>query len=398
MPKFFDRDGQIQDVKLDVTIHQKAAEAGLTLPQYINREYATNAERYGAAFDQMLASLGMFFKKEGNTGIKPPSLEEIITGKAALNVASLTGDGREAGVIVQEAQPASRIVFPAVFLEAIESALHNDYTSYVGQFNQLIAIDDSINSNRFEQPLLNYGNIDGTVAKPIGQLAQPETMIGITISDVARKIPTFSLGLEVSYEAMKATTLDLVAMAMTRQAEFQQAHLVDTYIQNFLNGDTDMGYAALAQVKASSFDASITTNGTLTQKAWVSWLRQNFRKRHIDWVFCDLATALSIENRSGRPIVTQDDPNSPRINPLPHVSNPQWQNVQIFLMEDGLIPTGTIMGIDSRYAIRRVRNAQAAYQAIEQYVLRKSEALRWDFGEVAYRMFDDAFSVLSLTI
>jgi hypothetical protein len=146
------------------------------------------------------------------------------------------------------------------------------------------------------------------------------------------------------------------------------------------------------------YDASITTNGTLTQKAWVSWLRQNFRKRHIDWVFCDLATALAIENRSGRPIVTQDDPNSPRINPLPHVSNPQWQNVQIFLMEDGLIPTGTIMGIDSRYAIRRVRNAQASYQAIEQYVLRKSEALRWDFGEVAYRMFDDAFSVLSLTI
>lgn len=394
MPVFIDAQGARQDVKLDVSVYREAEKANMTVPQYLNAKYPTNADRDGTAFEQFMASCGLFFKANRAAGIKPPTMHDIVNGQAELNFDAL--GGKQAGVIVQDAQPASRIIFPAVFLEAIDSALHNDYSSYVGLFNQLVAVDDSINSNRFEQPLLDYSNVNGTVAQPIAQLSEPAAMIGIKISDVARKIPTFSLGLQVSFEAMKATTLDLVAMAMSRQAEFQQAYLIDGYIQSFLNGDIDMGSAALGASKASDFDPTITTAGNLTQLAWVSWLRRNFRKRHIDWVFCDLKTALAIENRTGRPVIVQDDPNSPRINPLPHVQNPQWQNVNIFLLEDGVIPTGTIMGIDSRYAIRRVRNAQASYSAVEQYVMSKSEALRWDFGEVAYRMFDDAFDVLVL--
>jgi hypothetical protein len=394
MPVFIDAQGARQDVKLDVTIYKEAEKHGMSVSQYLNRKYPTNAEREGTAFEQFMASCGLFFKADRAAGIKPPTMHDIIHGQAELNFAAL--EGKQAGVIVQEAQPASRIIFPAVFLEAIENALHTDYGSYVGTFNSLIAVDDSINSNRFEQPLLDYSRVNGTVAQPISQLAEPAAMIGITISDVARKIPSFSLGLQVSFEAMKATTLDLVAMAMTRQAEYQQAFLVDGYIQSFLNGDVDMGSAPLPVTKASDLDPAITTAGTLTHLAWVTWLRRNFRRRHIDWVFCDLKTALAIENRIGRPVITQDDPNSPRINPLASVTNPQWQDVKIFLMEDGVLPSGTIMGIDSRYAIRRVRNAQAQYSAVEQYVMSKSEALRWDFGEVAYRMFDEAFEVLQL--
>ena len=69
-----------------------------------------------------------------------------------------------------------------------------------------------------------------------------------------------------------------------------------------------------------------------------------------------------------------------------------------FIVEDGVIPANTIMGLDSRYAIQRIKNSEAEYTAVEDFVMRKSTALRFDFGEIAYRLFDDAFDVLSLTL
>jgi len=189
-----------------------------------------------------------------------------------------------------------------------------------------------------------------------------------------------------------------VTLALTRQAEIQRAVIVDEAIQAIYGGDVDAGYTALAAVKANTFDTAIVANGTLTHKAWVKWLRKNYRKRQIDWVFCDLDTALAIEGRTGKPTVQSDDPNSPRIDALAQVQNPAWQNVRIFLLEDGLLPANTILGIDSRYAIWKVSSSSADYSAVEEFVLRKSTALRFDMGYQYYRQFDEAFEVLSLTI
>ena len=73
-------------------------------------------------------------------------------------------------------------------------------------------------------------------------------------------------------------------------------------------------------------------------------------------------------------------------------------NLNYFVTEDSSgWPANTLMGLDSRYAIHRIRNSAAAYSAVEEFVLRRAKALRFDFSEIAYRMFDDAFDVLSLT-
>lgn len=388
MAKFIDLNGATQDVKLDVSIYKEATDNHMTVPQLINTKYQTDSEKFGSAFDQFAAESGLFIHSNNRYAIRAPSMADVFTGKAEMN----------AGVIVRDASPASRILFPAVFLEAVENKLKVNTDGYVAQFDSMIAISDDIVGARFEQPLINYSKPEGARSQAIAQLAEPAVMMGITVSDVARKIPTFSIGMQISTEALQATTLDFVTLALARQAEVERAARVDEYIQAFLNGDVDMGSAALSSVTATSLDATIANAaGLLTHKAWIKWLRVNFRKRHIDWVMCDLATALSIENRTGRPVITNDDPNSPRINATAEVANPAWQNVKIFLLEDGTIPANTIIGLDSRYAIRRVRNSQADYAAVEQFVLRKAEAMRYDFGEVAYRMFDEAWSVLTLT-
>lgn len=383
---FHDAEGARQEADIDVTVYREAADNGMSVPQYINHKFPTNPEVHGTAFEQFMASSGLFVGKDNAYGIKPPSMKAIFEGQAEMN----------AGLITRDASPASRILFPSVTLEAVENKLRSDTDSYVSLFDSMVSRSETITGYKFEQAVLNFAGPEAARIQPIAQGATPHSMLTITAADVSRKIPTYSLGMEITKEAQAATSLDLVTLALTRQAEIQRAAIVDQAIQAFYGGDVDAGYSALSAVNADTFDATIAANGVLTHKAWVKWLRKDFRKRHIDWVFCDLDTALAIENRSGKPVPAGDDPSSPRINPLAEVQNPAWQNVKIFLLEDGLLPANTILGIDSRYAMWKVSSSSADYSAVEEFVLRKSTALRFDMGYQYFRQFDEAFSVLAL--
>jgi hypothetical protein len=289
-----------------------------------------------------------------------------------------------------------------VILGAIEDKLSTDLKTSVTGLEKLIAVDDSISSDKFERPILNFSNPEGARSAPVGQLALPQSMLTITASDVSRKIPSWAIGMEISEQAQRSTTLDLVALAVGRQAAVESNEKAYAYILGFLNGDSDYGMVALSSiagkvVAASSLDAA-STGGKLTQKAWLKWLTANAAKRTINVVVTDLAGAMAIEGRVGKPTVMNDNPNSPRIDTLMSVINPTWpSNVQIFLTGDPLWPAGTIMGMDTRYGVHRVKSLTAEYSAIEQFVLKRSTAMRVDKGELLYRLFDEAFEVLTLT-
>ena len=391
-----DKSGATQQVEIGVDVYKEAAAAKMSVPAYLNRRVETNAEKEGTAFEQALAQAGLFMHKDNAYGIRPPSMEEILKGNAVMN----------AGVITRDAQPTSRILFPAVVMQAMESALYYDAGGYAGLFEQQIAVSDDINGPRFEHPIVDFKNV-GTEPKnvrrsrPISQGAYPASMVTISTSDVMRKIPTFSLGLEVTNEAMRGTSLSLVTMAMTRQGELERIARIDDFLQSMVWGDIDMGQGNLSAraVKAKALDASIAAAAgadVLTHKAWVNWIRRNHRTRTIDWVWCNANTALAIEARTGRPNYPTQDGDSKIIRPMPDVANPSWNDVKIFLVEDDILPDGVVVGIDSRYAIRRVRNVEADLAVTEEFVLKQTQAMRFDFGEIAYRMFEDAFDVLLL--
>lgn len=384
--KFIDAAGQMQEVSLSADVYRNAHEANLTVPQYLAQQYPTNPEKYGSTFDQLAASCGLFLSKDKNFGIRPPTLAEVFKGGAEIN----------AGVVVRDASPASRILFPAVFLEAIEDKLKVDRATIPNLFDKMIAIDDTVAGNRIEQPVLNFSKPEAARSRSIAQGALPQNMLLITASDVARKIPTFALGVEITDEALKAVTLDFLSLSLARQAEVERLARVNEYINAFLNGDTDVGSSALSAVTTTSLDAA-ASGGVVTQKSWVKWLYRNSTKRVIDWVICDLDTALKIEGRTGKPVITGDDPNSPRIDSLFKLVNPSINStVNMMVVEAGVVPASTVVGLDSRYAIRRIRNSEAEYTAAEQFVLKKTQALRFDFGEMAYRLYDEAWDVLTI--
>lgn len=385
---YIDAAGRNQAVDLSVDMYRAAAETGVSLRQHLASVYPTNSEKHGSAYEQLLEQCGIFVKGNKEAGIKGSVVGELLNPKDAAGSA-----------ITREGVPASRLLFPAVILQVIEDKLQVDYSTNPNALSSMVAIDESIDGDRWERPVLNFANPEGARAAGIAQMAMPNMMLSITASDKSMRIPSWAIGLEISEQAMRSTSMDLVGLAVARQAAVEANERANGYILSMLNGDIDNAMAALSTfagkvVTAVSLDATATAG--LTQLSWLSWLTARANKRTITHIVTDLAGALAIENRVGKPIITTDNPNSVRIDTLMEVINPTWTSkVKIFLTNDANWPAKTIMGFDSRYGIHRVNSLSAQYSAIEQFVLKRSTAMRIDKGELVYRLFDEAFEVLT---
>lgn len=385
MPGFINAEGQQSEVTLSPNLYKAAVDEGLSVPQYINRHYPTQAEATASTFEQMCSSAGLLVGDNREFGLRSPVLSDILSGKADLNAAA-----------VADANPASRILYPAVVLELIENQLAVDRETDPTSFDKMVASDISVTSNRVEQPVVDVSNAE-TRAQAISQLAPPKTMLSITTSDTARALPTMSIGMEVSDQALAATTMDFVSMIVNRQLKVERNARVYDYLLACLNGDADMGQGALGTTKANVYDSTIVAAGNVTKKALVLWLVNNYYKRHITHVVTDIQGMLAIEDALTTTNTNQHVPGA--LVPQFSVMNRMLSNLEIFVVDPSAGWTAnTLMGIDATSAIIRMRNSAAAYSAVEQFVLRRSNALRYDFAEIAYRLFDEAFDVLSLTV
>lgn len=389
MAAYINARGETQQVKLDVTMYRQAAERGMSLQQFLNTEHADTGAN-GPAFNQILASEGIFVQANRDVGIRPSTMDAILNGRPNM----------EAGVNVKDAVPASRILFPAVIMQAVEDKLLQNLALTANALEDMIAIDETINGERYEHPVVNFSKPEAARSQGSSQLAPPPSMMTITTSDKAYRIPSFALGLEVSDQALKATTIDFVALSLARQAAVERNERANNYLLAIFNGDVDNGEGSLASLglvdNASTFD-SAATGGTLTQKAWMKYLMKNGTKRTITHLVTDIDTAMKIEGRTGKPTVVQDDGTTNRFDTQFNVMNPTWaKNPKLFLIENSAWAANTIMGLDASWAIRRVRNLSADYQGIESYVLRRSQAMRFDFGEHVNRLYNDAYGCMVL--
>ena len=386
---YIDAKGDKKAVDLSVSMYQSAAEANQSLPQYMATQYPTNAEKHGTAFEQVLEQAGVFVKGNKEFGIRPSTVQEVLSPKDA--------------AITREGVPVSRLLFPAVMLSVIEDKLTRDYATNPAGFNALVAQEDSVAGDRWERPVLNFSRPEGARSAPVSQLALPNLMLSITASDKSMRIPSWGIGLEISEQAQKSTTLDLVGLAVARQALIEGNERANASILALLNGDVDYGSVALSAiagkvVKAVSFDATIVAAGALTKKAWMKWLTKNSTYRTITHVVTDFDTAMVLDQLLNG---TNSSTNGPMatITSAVSVMNTNWpSNVQIFVTNDANWPANTIMGLDKSAGVHRITSLTAAYSAIEQFAMKRSTMLRIDKGDMSYRLFDEAFEVLTLTL
>jgi hypothetical protein len=396
--KYVDRRGNACEVPVEVTDYKRAAEAGLSLAQYVNRKVALSDGGYddkrGTPFQQIMAHMGLFLR-DGGPGIRPPNMKDVLEGNAGFNLGVITrNDGSSNNT------PSGRLLFPEVILNIIESQLHEDKTDFVQGFNSMVAVTANVAGSKVDWPIINTtGPRDAEYAsQPISQLAEPPNMITITLSEATKRVPTKSIGLTVADEALQAATLDLVGLAMTFQSREERIRMIEAGLAAMMDGDTDTGETALSSVTAQSLDGTISAAGTMTQKAWIHYLRDNYRKMGISNIICDIDTALALEGRSGKPTNQTDNPNSPRIDSLFSVENLGITAPKVLLVDTATIGANTVVGLDSRYAIRRIVNVSASYSAIEQYVMRKATSFRVDYGEIYHKIFSDAWKKMTLTV
>lgn len=379
-----DSTGAVAAVEVDLALFQAASETGFAHGlRKLDASISTTPEQLTPS-QQVYTQMGLHRKD--------------ITLKAAMGMDAYQGAATQDGSVT------GRLVTQAFLMDAVESSLRSNDYGIQGLFNSKAAVTDSINGTKFERPVLNFTKPEAGRSKAIAQLSEPTSMMLLTTSDKSFKIAGTSIGLEYSDQAAAAVSLPIVTLSMQRQAEVEALERVESQLLNFYQGDIDLDMPALSAVAGAvknaktDYDTSLTI-GKLSQLAWVSWLFNGSRFRRIDTVITDLAGALAIENRSGRPNVGGDNATSKRIDTLDNVVNPSWPDkVDIIISQDVNWPKNKIVGLDSRYGYHVVTSTSMAYSALEQFAIRRSTKLRLDHGSIAYRLFDDAWSVLDLTV
>lgn len=405
MPAFRTAKGEIHQVSLEASLYREAHDANLSVPAFLNRKYGGQVSANdGSVFHQLCASQGVYLPKKNDLQLRAATVDDILSGRAALQFEA-------AGVQERNSDyggTQSRILFPAAVVDMIENSLQRDLTTDTTLFDKMVALNLGVASDTFEQPIINYSTLngpDGTTnrakAQRIAQLAEPAAMASFTTSQTPRRLPTWSIGAEFSQQALRNTTLDLVALSLARFMAVEKDGRVYEMLSALWSGDPDMNdSAAITAVTSSTLNGS-ATSGTLTHKAWLKWLYRNRKTRRISHIICDLDTYLKIEGRTGRPgSIGVLDPTLPKIDPQATALNPYVDNVQVMLVEaaadGGPVPANTVWGVDARFGIVKVSNTQAAYTAAETFALKRAEAFRIDWSETAYRQFDGAFDVLTI--
>lgn len=375
------RDGVATEVTVDLENYRTASDAGMGLTQYINSNFGGD-QVHGTAMQQMIRASGLSLGRDHEMGIRPPTVHQVLTG----DIAGVRPDGSDRSL-------GARILFPELLLNAAMSTLSEDNNDFLNAYDRMHAITHYVDGPRVDQALID---VDGTqtaenAAQPISQSAEPAAMLHIRTSDRNYKIPTSAIGLEITDEAQKAASIDLVALAVMNQARFQRILGAEASLKAIISGDADLGEASIAGVNLSTFDMAKTA-GKVSHKSYLKWMRNDFRRRTINWILADIDSALLLEDRTGRPNVNNKEDASSNFSLGMTVDNLILTPPRLLIVDSDVISANVIVGLDSRFALQKFVNVSASYEAIEAFVMRRTTKMRFDFAERSAKLYTQAWS------
>lgn len=401
--------GGKHEITVPDTIYAEARDANMSVAQHINNKYQdSNPDlKVGTPFQQICASVGLtLVGKDNPFGLRNATVSEILEGKAGFQVGETNTAGRSTPFGNE-----SRALFPAAVIQLIEDSIQPDRVTDDNVFRGMIATSISVGTDTFMQPVVSYAGVggpnngtNGARAQRITQLSGTPMILRLTTSDRFRTLPTYGIGMEMSDQAMKSTTLDLVALTMNRFMQIERDARVYTYLSNVFAGDSDHNTGAVSAVTTTSLD-SAASGGVVTHKAWVKFLARNRKKRKITHCVGDINAYLAVEGRTGRPGTTAYDPRLATIDPQAQAMNVTFGgDVRWFIVDEatagGPVPANTVWALDAAQALMMVNNVSADYTATEQFVLRRSSAIAVHWGEECFRLYGDSdltpFDVLTI--
>lgn len=402
MFKFVDNQGHTQDVDITAEELMLAPKAANQSPQeYLNTKFKDADLSIGSAFHQMQASMGICLPgKENPFGLRPTTMANLLGNEF------LAGSNTQ-----QNTSPygtSSRAFTVISIIDMIESAVAKDRTTDADTFYGMVGNTLAIASEHFEQPVVSYDTLGGpeqAKAQRVAQGSNPPNMAFFKTADRIRRLGAWQIGLTWTDAALKATTLDYVSLTMARFLQVERDQRAYRYITDLFAGNGDLVVGAVTANTTVALDPACVAK-TISHKAWMKWLALNRKYRKITHAIMDLDTYLLVEGRTGRPGSNAYDPRLAVIDPQAVMMNTGFGNgVKIFLVDSaadgGPVPANTIYGVDASSAITLVRNSNAAYQAVEAFVLKRETAMVLQWSEEVFRTFGDSdlrlFDVLEVS-
>lgn len=392
--QFLASDGTELAMDISHSIYQEAAKTGINVHQLINRKAQAFAHaeghggvsrKHGDAFTQALIASGMI--TNAKLGEQSMTMSQIMA--ADFNSSTTRAPSGD------DTTTAAQVLYPQTILEAVARNSIVDKEGFLGTFGEFMAETVNVTSARIDTPIINFKSSEDAPSGHTAQLSAPPTMMEITVSETQNRIPTMGIGLMVSKEAMEASTIDLMALAISRQAIGQRVRMAKDQINTIINGDPNQRLSPLKVHKFSEFDAS--NGGKFTKLGWLKMLRQD----RYEWTrtrgLLTFDTAVAMDNALTDSI---------KVGPDAHKIVAPFQSISMDLpnpafldMEDNILGSaGRIVLVDPTAGMRRMVNVSAEYEGIEEFIMRKASGFRADHGELVTRLFDEAFLVVDLNL
>lgn len=373
-----------KEVEANAEWYKTAAEQCITLREFVRRKCADADFSVGDPIDQMMANAALL---DGKLVGRSPTMADLAGMTAADGFRRPDGSDGSLG---------ARLLYPQLILETLNTnVMRDDGSDIIQIWNSLVATTHNLNGQRADQPYIDTSGPEESRSGRITQMAEPETLVSITTGQKSFYIPTNSIGLVISKEAQAATTIDLVRIVMEAQARGDKIRRIGEQLRSMVFGDEDLGIDPLPVRKANEYDASITQPNVITKRAYIKWLFEKHKTANLSRVLTNLDTALDL-----------DEGLYPRSTGVDNtkIATP-WGGLKLGITEPTLTPfadevfgAGILVALDPRYAIQRFVDISAAYNGIEDFVMRKATGFRVDYGEMSSRLFDEAWSVLSLEV
>ena len=386
---YIDKNGTTQAVTLADAQLMAAVKSGDPVAT-LNREYADADLSIGSAFDQFKLSAGLVRADKPNPmGIRSSTIGAVLNGTGGI-FANVQQNQTPFGT-------SSKSFIAISLIDEVISEVQKDRETDTVVFNEMVSVNQSVVTEHVEQPVVIYTNKGGpesAQSQRVAQGAEPPKMLFFKTSDRIRRLGAWTLGMEWTDQALANTTIDYVARTTAHFLRVEQDERVYRYLSSLFQGDGDMVVGAVASVTSASLD-SASTGGVLTHKAYVKFLARNRKYRKITHMVMDIDTYLKFESRTGRPGSNNYDPTLQRVDPQAMmVNNTFGADVRIFLVdsaaEGGPVPANTIWALDASIAVTKITNTAAAYNAIEEYAMKRTTALRMDWSEEVFRTLGDS--------
>jgi hypothetical protein len=387
-----------QEASFGLSDYKEAGKRGVSLRQYVNEKLSADADHsFGQPFDQVCQSVGIYTGNSTYGGVSP-TIGQLFSGQSPM-AAGFDASANSTGSIVSpggnDSTVAGRLFYPEILMDRIRSSLTRDNSDVEQGFEAMIAVTESIAGGHYIQPIINVSQSEGVSAQPIGQDAEPAVMMSITAASSSKRIATKSIGLRITDEAAAYASLDLVATAVEAQTRGERIRMIESDVKAIIMGDKDAGMSALPAKLLSAYGA--LDSGKITQRQFLKILHEQYQKRNLNAAIMSLDTYLDFEGRTGRPSVMEDNGTDGRVNADIRPVNLSLGNVPVLLLDEATIGAGNALFLDTRFALRKVINVFAAYDAVENFVMRRSSMLRMDYGQHVTRLYDEAFQLVDIT-